>query len=104
MEEASAGVGGDQQEVILKGAEPIVSLWRRTLVDLPATIVADTLNFAAQRLQSRRDYLASVQSCSSVPEMVDLNAKFMCQAVNDYGAEAERLMEDMRTTLLEKPQ
>lgn len=104
MEDASAGTGGTQQEFIPKAAEPFMSLWRRTLVDLPSTICADALKFTAQRLQSRRDYFASVQNCGSVPEMVDLNAKFMRQAVNEYGAEAERLMEDMRATLLEKPQ
>jgi hypothetical protein len=52
---------------------------------------ADTLKFAARRLQSQGDYLASVPHCASVPEMLNLNAQFMRQAVDEYRAEAERL-------------
>lgn len=78
--------------------------WKSTVVDLPATIAVDTLKFTAQRLQSQVDYLASVRRCGTFPEMVDVNKGFMRQAVNDYGAEAIRLVDDVRAVLLpERP-
>jgi hypothetical protein len=90
---------GAEKEVFPSFAEPILNLWRSAVVDFPATIAADTLKFTARRLQSQSEYLTSIHHCASFPEMLNLNAEFMRQAVDDYGAEAERL----RAALLKKP-
>jgi hypothetical protein len=89
---------GTEKEVFPGFAEPILNLWRNA-VGFPATIAADTLKFTARRLQSQSEYLTSIHQCASFPEMLNLNAEFIRQAVDDYGAEAERL----RAALLKKP-
>jgi hypothetical protein len=99
VEDTSLGTVGEKRDFFPKFAKPIVNLWRNGVVDFPVTIAADTLKFAARRLQSQGDYLASVRHCASVPEVLDLNAQFMRQAVDEYRAETERL----RATLLKKP-
>jgi len=79
---------------------PIIGLWKSAVVDLPAAIAIDTLKFTAQRMQSQVDYLASVRHYGTVPEVVNVNKMFIRQAVNDYGAEAIRLVDDVRAALL----
>jgi hypothetical protein len=98
VEVASSGTVAERQDLFPKFAKPIINLWRNGVVDFPATIAANALKFKARRLQSQGDYLASVRNCASVPEVLDLNAQFMRQAVDEYRAEAERL----QTTFLKK--
>lgn len=93
---------GNEQDIFPKAAEPLLNMWRSAVIDIPATIAADTLRFTAQRLHSQSDYLNCVLNCATVPEVVDLNAKFVHQAVNDYGTEANKLILDVRETLLKR--
>ncbi|HTV32095.1 MAG TPA: hypothetical protein VME69_03210 [Methylocella sp.] len=88
--------GSEQRILFPTVAAPIVDLWRTTVIDLPTSIARETLSFASHRVQSQRDYLARAPRCATISDVIDLNSRFMLQAVNDYGTEVERFMENVQ--------
>jgi hypothetical protein len=73
--------------------------WQKLCYDLPLTVVSEWLHFASQRLQAQSDFIANLRSCHTMPQMMDVQTKFVRAAVDDYGAKTSKLMDDMRESL-----
>jgi hypothetical protein len=89
----------DPTESGVKFNAPFALLWKSTFLDIPLTLMSESLRFAGTRLQAQGEYLATLISCRSVPEIVETQSEFVRKAVDDYGAETGRIMEDLRTNI-----
>ena len=89
----------DPTELGMKFNMPFPQMWKSAFLDVPLTMMSKSLRFAGARLQAQGEYLATLISCRSVPEVVETQSEFVRKAVDDYGAEAGRIMEDLRTNI-----
>ncbi len=87
------------QEDVLKAAVPFQTAWRKAFFDLPLAVYSEAIRFAGQKLQAQGDFLASLRACRTVPEVMDAQSRFVRAAVDEYGAETSKIMEDVRTTM-----
>jgi Phasin protein len=100
MSEQIVGFGGiPSQEEALQMAAPLQTAWRKSCIDLPLTVLSETLHFFGQRLEAQSQLVASLTSCKSMPEMIEVQSQFMRTAVNDYGSETSKIMGDVRSTM-----
>lgn len=100
MSEHIVGFGGiPSQEEALQMAAPLQTAWRKACVDLPLTVLSETLHFFGHRLEAQAQLVASLTSCRSMPEMIEVQSQFMRTAVNDYGSETSKIMGDVRSTM-----
>jgi hypothetical protein len=89
----------DPTELGMKFNMPFPLLWKSAFLDIPLTLMSETLRFVGTRLQAQGEYLATLTSCRSVPEVVETQSEFVRKAVDDYGAETGRIMEDLRANI-----
>lgn len=87
------------QDEVLKTAVPFQAAWQKAFVDLPLALFSETIRFAGQRLQAQGDFIASLRTCHSVPEMMEAQSHFVRATVDEYGAETNKIMENVRTTM-----
>ncbi len=78
------------------------AVWKAMVIDMPMTMAATSLRFAAQRLQAQADFLSSLTQCRSVTAAIDAQSTFAQAAVNDYTAGATKLMADAQQAILRK--
>lgn len=90
---------GYMEESFVKAAAPFQIAWKRAWFDLPFTFASEALRFAAQRLQAQGDFLASLETCQTVPEVIDAQSRFVRTAVGDYGSETSKIIEDVRRSV-----
>jgi hypothetical protein len=88
-----------ETETGLKFLLPIQTMWKSAFFEVPITLMSDSLRFAGARLQAQGDYIASLLNCRSVPEIVETQSEFVRKSVDVYGAEAGRIMEDLRANI-----
>ena len=88
-----------ETETGLKFNLPVQLMWKSTFLEMPLTLASESLRFAGSRLQAQADYLSSLLNCRSVPEVVETQSEFVRKAVDEYGAEAGRIMEDLRANI-----
>ena len=88
-----------ETEQLMKFSQPLQQMWKSTFLDLPLALMSESLRFAGSRLQAQGDYLSTLLSCRSVPEVVETQSEFVRKAVDEYGAEAGRIMEDLRNNI-----
>lgn len=87
------------QQDVLKVAVPFQAAWRNAFFDLPLAVYSEAVRFAGQRLQAQGEFLASLRSCRTVPEVIEAQSRFVRTAVDEYGAETSKIMEDVRATM-----
>ncbi|QAY94475.1 hypothetical protein CWB41_00905 [Methylovirgula ligni] len=83
------------QNKFLAAASPFQEVWRQTLVEWPVVVASESLRFAAHRLRAHSDYFGKLQSCGSVPEIIEVHSSFVRGAFDDYGAEASKVIKDV---------
>jgi hypothetical protein len=84
------------QDETMKFAAPLQAMWKASLVDLPFGMVSETLRFFGHRLQAHGEYLASLNTCKSLPEVIDCQSHFVRITVDEYGQETNKLMQGVR--------
>lgn len=84
------------QDDFVKAAAPFQAAWQSTWFELPLATIAEILAFTARRFQAQSDFIAGLERCHSVPEVIDAQARFVRNAVGDYGSETTKIMSDMR--------
>ncbi len=87
------------QDDVLKAAVPFQAAWRKAFFDLPLGLFSETIRFAGQRLQAQGDFIASLRTCRTIPEVMDAQSRFVRETVDEYGAETGKIMEDVRATM-----
>jgi hypothetical protein len=87
------------REETLRLSAPLQAFWRATFYDVPLSVASETLRFFGQRLQAHGEHLASLNACRSVPEFIDANSQFVRGAMDAYGQETSKIMEDVRGTM-----
>jgi hypothetical protein len=88
----------DAQESLLN-ATPFQSAWQSAFVELPFAFAAEVLRFTAQRLQAQSDFFAGLETCHTVPEVMDAQSRFVRNAVGDYGSQTSKIISDIRDTV-----
>lgn len=87
------------QENLMTMGPALQGSWHKLCYDLPLTVASEWLRFAAQRLQAQGEFLANLRTCQTVPEVMEAQSKFVRTAVDEYGAETSKIMEDVRSTM-----
>jgi hypothetical protein len=87
------------QDRLTKAAAPLQAAWQRLFLELPFAILCETMRFAARRLQAQSDFIAGLETCHSVPEVIDSQSRFVRSAVGDYGSETSKIINDVRDTV-----
>ncbi len=87
------------QEDMLKMAAPLQNAWRKLCFDLPLTVLSEGFRFASQRLQAQGEFVASLRTCRTVPEVMEAQSQFVRAAVDEYGTETSKIMDDVRSTI-----
>lgn len=87
------------QEDVLKMAAPLQTAWRKACFDLPLAMFSEAMRFAGQRLQAQGEFLASLRTCQTVPEVMEAQSAFVRTAVDEYGVETSKIMDDVRSTM-----
>jgi ABC-type uncharacterized transport system involved in gliding motility auxiliary subunit len=85
----------------MKLAAPFQMFWKATLFDIPMAMASESVRFYGRRLQSHGDYLANLNHCRSVPEMIEAHSHFIRKAVDVFGDEPSKMAEDVRDTVHE---
>ena len=75
-------------------AAPLQEVWRQTWIEWPVALASESLRFAAHRLRTHSDFYGKLQSCGSVPELIEAHSDFMRGAFDDYGSEASKVIKD----------
>jgi hypothetical protein len=89
------------QDEANKLAAPFQTLWKATLVDIPLSVLSQSLRFAGHRMQAHADHLVTLQSCHSVPELIEAQSHFMRSSITEMHQETGKIMEDVRGTMTE---
>jgi hypothetical protein len=87
------------QDKFLTAVAPFQAAWRQAFFEIPFAFASGALKFAAQRLQAQSDFIASLKTCQSVPEVIDAQSRFVRIAVGDYGSETSKIIDDMRKSV-----
>ncbi|MGA3303298.1 MAG: phasin family protein [Methylovirgula sp.] len=91
--------GIQAEESVFKASPAMQASWQKLCYDLPLTAVSEWLRFASQRLQAQSEFIASLRTCQSMPDVMEAQSKFVRAAVDDYGVETSKLMEDVRSAM-----
>ncbi|MFZ0557685.1 MAG: hypothetical protein WAM55_00135 [Methylovirgula sp.] len=73
--------------------------WQSAAFELPLAFIAEILRFTARRLQAQSDFFAGLETCHTVPEVMDAQSRFVRSAVGDYGSQTSKIMTDIRDTV-----
>ncbi len=87
------------QDNLMQTAAPFQAAWQRAWFELPFAMFAEVLRFTARRLQAQSDFIAGLETCHTVPEVIDAQSHFVRTAVGDYGSETSKIINDMRKNL-----
>ncbi len=87
------------QDDAFQMAAPLQAAWRKACIDLPLTMLSETLHFFGHRLEAQSQFISSLTSCKSMPEVIEVQSQFMRTAVNDYGSGTSKIMDDVRSTM-----
>ncbi len=82
------------QNKFFSAATPLQDVWRQTWIEWPVALASESLRFAAHRMRAHSDFYGKIQSCGSVPELLEAHSTFMRGAFNDYGTEATKVIKD----------
>ena len=88
-----------ETESLTKFDLPLQLIWKSIYCDLPLTLVSESLRFAGSRLQAQGDYLSTLLSCRSFPEVIETQSGFVRKAIGEFGAETGRIMKDLRNNI-----
>ncbi|HLH11281.1 MAG TPA: hypothetical protein VKV77_05300 [Methylovirgula sp.] len=99
MESAVGQTARNLQDNLNEAAAPLQVAWQRTWFELPFAMFAEVLRFSARRLQAQGDFIAGLETCHSVPEVIDAQSQFVRAAVGDYGSQTSKIISDMRRTV-----
>jgi hypothetical protein len=75
---------------------PLQLMWKTTFLEVPLTLMSDSLRFAGQRLAAQSHFFATLNRCSSVPEFIESQSEFTRKAIADYGTQTSRIMDGLR--------
>lgn len=87
------------QDNLLQLSPALRGSWHKFCYDLPLTVASEWLRFFGQRLQAQGEFLANLRTCQTVPEVMDVQSRFVRTAVDEYGAKTSKIMEDVRSTM-----
>lgn len=87
------------QDNLIKATAPFQTAWQIAFFEIPFAMLAEALRFAARRLQAQSDFIAGLETCHSVPEVIDAQSCFVRSAVGDYGSQTSKMISDMRKTV-----
>jgi hypothetical protein len=82
----------------MKLTAPLQTFWKMTFFDMPLAVASESMRFLGSRLQAHGEHLASLNSCRSVPEMLDMQSHFVRHTVDAYGRETSKIIKDVRST------
>jgi hypothetical protein len=82
----------------MKLTAPLQTFWKMTFFDMPLAVASESMRFFGSRLQAHGDHLASLNSCRSVPEILDMQSHFVRHTVDVYGQETSKIIKDVRST------
>ena len=88
-------VGSAVIKETMKFTNPFQMFWKATLFDIPLAIASESVRFYGRRLQSHGDYLANLNHCRSMPEMIEAHSHFIRKAVDVYGDEPSKMAHGM---------
>lgn len=91
--------GIQAEENVFKASTAMQASWQKLCYDLPLTAVLEWLRFASQRLHAQSEFVASLRTCQSMPQVMEAQSKFVRGAVEDYGVETSKFMEDVRSAM-----
>lgn len=80
-------------------APPFQTTWQPAFFELPLAFAAEILRFAARRLEAQSDFFAGLETCRTVPEVMDAQSRFVRSAVGDYGSQTSKIINDIRDTV-----
>jgi hypothetical protein len=75
---------------------PMQLMWKSTFLEVPLTVMSESLRFVGRRLEAQSQYFATLNRCHSIPEFIETQSEFSRKAFSDYGAEAGRIMDSLR--------
>ena len=87
------------QAEVNKAAAGMQSALNRVCFELPATAFSEATRFASQRLQAQSEFFAALKSCHSMPDFFELQSRFVRKAIDDYGSETSKVMENLRSAM-----
>jgi hypothetical protein len=80
-------------------APPFQTAWQSAFFELPLAFAAEALRFTARRLEAQGDFFAGLETCHTVPEVMDAQSRFVRSAVGDYGSQTSKIINDIRDTV-----
>lgn len=87
------------QDDAVRLAAPFQNFWKVTVVDLPLSVLSASMRFAGNRLHAHADHLTRLNSCQSIPEMIDTHSQYVRSSVNEFGQHVDRIKDDVRGTM-----
>jgi hypothetical protein len=87
------------QQEALAAAAPLQAALRKALFDLPLTMFSESIRFVGQRMQAHSDFLEHLRTCQSVPEVIEAQSIFVRETVDQYGAETNKIVSEVRETM-----
>jgi hypothetical protein len=87
------------QDNFVNATAPLQSAWQRAFFELPLAFFAEALRFAARRLEAQSDFFAGLETCQTLPDVIDAQSRFVRGAVGDYGSETSKIISDIRDTV-----
>lgn len=87
------------QERFLDMVPAMRGSWQKFCYDLPLTVASEWLRFMGHRLEAQSEFLANLRTCQTVPEVMDVQSKFVRTAVDEYGTKTSKIMQDVRSTV-----
>jgi hypothetical protein len=85
------------QQDALKTASHLQTTWKKVYFDLPLAMLSEAMRFTGQRLQAQSDFFVSLKTCRTVPDVVDAQSTFVRTATDEYGVEAGKVANDVRS-------
>jgi hypothetical protein len=82
----------------VKFHQPLQLMWKTTFLELPLTVISESLRFVGQRLEAQSQLFATLNRCHSVPEFIETQSEFSRKAFSDYGAGAGKILDSFRNT------
>lgn len=78
---------------------PFVTLWKRTMVDVPLTVAAEAMRFAGRRLEAQADYCAELAKCGTLSEAMDAQSAFMEEAAGDVSSATAKMISEAQAVV-----
>lgn len=79
-----------------------MAAWRSLAVELPVTLLTESMRFAGTRLQAQAEHMKALGRCATMDEALKLQSSFVAKAVSDYHDEAATVSRDLQDSLARK--